>query len=125
MRKEKLPDELALITIFKERLAESMKNIDINAEYLAKLSGVSKATISLYLNKEKLIEPTQTTIYKLAMALNVDPAWLAALNPECCALIKPKSMLCDAMGTLNDAGLKKIEEYAEDLAHSKKYRRTG
>lgn len=123
MKRDRTPEELALIMMFKKRLIETMNKKEMNAEYLAKLSGVSKGMISMYLSKEKIIEPGQLNGYKLAVALRVDPSWLMGLNGDACAEILKKDELCDAVSQLSDEGRQRVVEYASDLMHVKKYRK--
>ena len=59
---------------FSERLKQAIKDRNITASELSRLSGVGKADISNYINKKYL--PKQDKIFMLAKALRVNPGWL-------------------------------------------------
>lgn len=61
-------------TKFKDRLIEAMKIRNIKSAELAKKSGLSKAQISQYING--IYEAKQIALYKLAITLDVNEAWL-------------------------------------------------
>lgn len=61
-----------------ELLKEAMKIRGINQTQLAQLSGIAKSTISEYLRGK--YEPKRSQIQQLAMALNVNEAWLIGLD---------------------------------------------
>lgn len=56
----------------RNRIKEGMKMRKINAAQLAKMSGVSEASISNYLNDK--VKPKTNNIQKLASALEVNEA---------------------------------------------------
>ena len=58
----------------KNRIKEGMRMRKISAAQLAKMSGVSEASISNYLNDK--VKPKTNNIQKLAYALEVNEAWL-------------------------------------------------
>lgn len=58
----------------RNRIKEGMKMRKISAAKLAKMSGVSEASISNYLNDK--VKPKTNNIQKLASALEVNEAWL-------------------------------------------------
>lgn len=58
----------------KNRIKEGMRMRKISAAQLAKMSGVSEASISNYLNDK--VKPKTNNIQKLASALEVNEAWL-------------------------------------------------
>lgn len=58
----------------KERIKKGMALRGMTASELAQKSGVNKSLISKYL--KGTVEPKQSTIYELARALRVSPAWL-------------------------------------------------
>ena len=57
-----------------ERLKEAMNDLDINAEELVRKSGVSKQSVSQYVNGHNT--PNKKTATALGKALGVDPLWL-------------------------------------------------
>ena len=59
---------------FAERLAYAMARKQINQADLARLSGISKGSISNYLSGRWA--PKGNNIYKLAQVLDVSPLWL-------------------------------------------------
>ena len=59
---------------FCDRLKQAMNIRDLKAADLSKLSGLSKAQISQYVNGK--YEAKQEALYKLAKTLNVSEAWL-------------------------------------------------
>ena len=67
-------EELIGMSIFSERLTEAMKLRGKKQVELVRLTGIGKSSISTYLSGE--YEPKQSNAYKLASALNVNPAWL-------------------------------------------------
>lgn len=58
----------------RNRIKEGMRMRKISAAQLAKMSGVSEASISNYLNDK--VKPKTNNIQKLASALEVNEAWL-------------------------------------------------
>ena len=62
------------MSIVSERLQYAMKLRNKKQVELVRLTGIGKSSISTYLSGE--YEPKQTNTYKLASALNVNPAWL-------------------------------------------------
>ena len=57
-----------------ERLKTALKIRDISQSELSRKTGIGKSSISTYLTGE--YEPKQKNIYKMALALNVNEAWL-------------------------------------------------
>lgn len=64
----------------RNRIKEGMKMRKINAAQLAKVSGVSEASISNYLNDK--VKPKTNNIQKLASALEVNEAWLMGYDVD-------------------------------------------
>ena len=75
---------------FIDRLKYSIKKNEINQTELAKKVGLSKQTISGYLNG--LFKPNHNTIYSIAKVLNVNPAWLLGIDDEEDAHTEPKKV---------------------------------
>ena len=59
---------------FQYRLQRSIAKAGISAAELSKLTGISEANISNYINGKYVAK--QDKVYLLAKALNVDPGWL-------------------------------------------------
>mgnify|MGYP002802636736 CR=1 FL=1 len=57
-----------------ERLKRALEIRDISQSELSRKTGIGKSSISTYLTGE--YEPKQRNIYKMALALNVNEAWL-------------------------------------------------
>lgn len=64
----------------KNRIKEGMIMRKISAAQLAKMSGVSEASISNYLNDK--VKPKTNNIQKLASALEVNEAWLMGYDVD-------------------------------------------
>lgn len=64
----------------KERIKKAMEVRKLTASELAKKSGISKGSISKYLNG--LVIPKQSAIGELAKALSVSPAWLMGYDVD-------------------------------------------
>lgn len=62
------------------RLKQAMNNININAQELADKSGVSKASISQYVNGSH--KPSNISAPKLAQVLQVNAMWLMGFDME-------------------------------------------
>ncbi len=60
------------------RLKQAMNNININAQELADKSGVSKASISQYVNGSH--KPSNISAPKLAQVLQVNAMWLMGFD---------------------------------------------
>lgn len=64
--------------IIKDRLNEALKIRDMNPIDLARVSGISKASVSRYLSGKVI--PRSNAIEKMARALHVNPAWVLGYN---------------------------------------------
>ena len=60
------------------RMKIAMSNLKISQAELVKRTGIGKSSISTYLTGE--YEPKQKNLYKIALALNVNEAWLMGLD---------------------------------------------
>ena len=60
------------------RMKIAMSNLKISQAELVKRTGIGKSSISTYLTWE--YEPKQKNLYKIALALNVNEAWLMGLD---------------------------------------------
>lgn len=62
------------------RLKKLMKEKGISLNRLAELSGINKGNLSRYVSGES--QPRQTSIHKLAQALDVDEVWIMGLSED-------------------------------------------
>ena len=65
---------------FKTRLKLAMNQKGMNAATLAETTGLSRGAISNYLKGR--YKPAQANTYKIAVALDINPAWLMGKMPE-------------------------------------------
>lgn len=70
-----------LITIFSEKLREIMELRDMTATDLSRITGLSKATLSKWMNS-KGKDPKLSTIKKIAEALHVSPEYFFGTQKE-------------------------------------------
>ena len=63
---------------FQYRLQKSLSSSGITASELSKMTGISEANISNYINGKYV--PKQDKCYLIARALDVDPGWLMTGN---------------------------------------------
>ncbi len=104
------------------RLQDALDRKGITATELAKKSGVSKASISQYLNGSHA--PSNISSAKMAEVLGVNALWLMGFElpkPDIMVFGDNWQVLIEAHNTLNDEGMKKLAEYAADLLASKRY----
>lgn len=104
------------------RLQDALDRKGMTAAELAKKSGVSKASISQYLNGSHA--PSNISSAKMADVLGVNALWLMGFElPETDYMVFGDNwqLLLEAHETLNDEGMKKLAEYAHDLMASKRY----
>ena len=66
------------ISSTRERLLEYMSEYDLTQADLARITGLNKSVISLYVRGER--EPMQNNIATMSMRMDVDPAWLMGLD---------------------------------------------
>ena len=104
------------------RLQDALDRKGMTAAELAKKSGVSKSSISQYLNGSHA--PSNISSAKMAEVLGVNALWLMGFElPKTDFVICGDNweLLIEAHETLNDEGMKKLAEYAHDLMASKRY----
>ena len=110
--KERLTFEVA------KRLKQSMDEKKMNATELSQKSGIGKSDISNYLKGK--YRPKQEKIFLLAIALNVDPVWLGAIDLQMQmndksakqALDNANNTVASVISRLSAEGQKKVLEYA-------------
>ena len=105
----------------KERIKKGMALRGMTASELAKKSGVNKGLISKYL--KGTVEPKQSTIYELARALRVSPAWLIGYdvsNEEIIDTIVDEQLIEIENGYkgLNEKNRMKLSAYLQALIDS-------
>lgn len=104
------------------RLQDALDRKGLTATELAKKSGVSKASISQYINGSHA--PSNISSAKMAEVLGVNALWLMGFElPEADYSIYGDhwQVLVEAHNTLNEEGMKRLADYAADLMASKRY----
>ena len=104
------------------RLQDALDRKGMTAAELAKKSGVSKASISQYLNGSHA--PSNISSAKMAKILGVNALWLMGFElPDTDYGVYGDNwqIIVEAHKTLNDEGMKRLAEYANDLMASKRY----
>ena len=104
------------------RLQDALDRKGMTAAELAKKSGVSKASISQYINGSHA--PSNISSAKMAEVLGVNALWLMGFDlPDADYVVYGDhwQVLVEAHKDLNDEGMKKLAEYAADLVASKRY----
>ena len=107
-----------------DRIKAERTKKNITQLQLAELLGSSQSLIAAYENGRKT--PKLRTIKLIAQALDINP--LSLLPPEMVnvqfelTLSNDDKTIVEAVQGLNQAGKKKVQEYAEDLSKIPKYR---
>lgn len=122
---------------FAKRLKEAMDRLGMNQVELARKSGITKSGITQYVSGK--YEAKQEALHKLAVALDVNEAWLMGYDcpMERCGpelrgpdstntkIIDPEAAkLSRLFDDLNDEGKKVLLDYAGFLATKSEYRKT-
>lgn len=89
------------------RIKNAMKEKGMTQADLSKTSGISKSTLSEWLNDK--YEPKQNSIYILSESLGVDPTWLMGLDVD----KKPKLDIEPIYNQLEQPRQKKVYEFAD------------
>lgn len=124
------------------RLSEAMAISNMTAKELSDKSGVSESSISQYLHG--LFAPRNKTAAKLADVLHVNPMWLMGFDvpmeipePQLTGYphvdfgdssektVQSVRRLLTLATLLNDYGMEKLQERAEELTEMNKYRKDG
>lgn len=108
------------------RLQEALDRKGITPSELAKKSGVSKASISQYLNGSHA--PSNISSAKMANVLHVNALWLMGFDlpePRNDIIVSSEGakVLIEAHDSLNDKGMEKLISYAQDLIASGRYKK--
>lgn len=106
------------------RLQDALDRKGMTPAELSKQSGVSKASISQYLNGSHV--PSNISSAKMAEVLGVNALWLMGFElPETNYDIEifgdNWQTIVDVHKNLNEEGLRRLAEYAKDLMASKRY----
>ena len=110
-----------------KRLKYALK--DMSQQELANRSGVSKASISQYVNGTN--KPSNISAGKIAQVLDVNPMWLMGFDVASQSNVSPspsrsepqedQKRLLEHYDKLNPTGKEKVIEYTEDLTSNPKY----
>ncbi len=71
-----------IVSIFRQRLIESMHERGLNQSQLSRESGVDRSTLSQLLAEENLRMPRADTVAAIAQALQVSSDWLLGLSQD-------------------------------------------
>lgn len=93
------------------RIKIAMQAKGIKASELARLTGISKSTISCYLTERR--HPTDENIERIARVLMVDEAWLLGYGGE--GEISPaKKLLSEMVLKMNETQVEKTVKFIKD-----------
>lgn len=113
---------------FQNRLNQGMAMRNIKAAELSRMTGLSKARISQYVNG--IYEAKQTALYQLALALNVSEAWLMGFDvsperqrPATPKAAEPSDRLIQKLNRLDEIDRAKIEERIDFFLEDEKYKK--
>ena len=105
-----------------KRMKIAMSNLQINQAELVKRTGIGKSSISTYLTGE--YEPKQKNLYKIALALNVNEAWLMGfdvpMERQSDASKQMTTELLDLINRLPESQKKQVFDYAQFLLSQQK-----
>ena len=120
-----------------ERLRDALRIRNMKQADLIACTGINKGALSSYLAGR--YEPKQKNLHALALALNVNEAWLMGLDVPMSSAANTPSPSTAATPTLspdreellanydrlNDEGKQKVRDYASDLVDSGKYEKSA
>ena len=75
-------DKREIVSVFRQRLIESMHERGLNQSQLSRESGVDRSTLSQLLAEENLRMPRADTVAAIAQALQVSSDWLLGLSQD-------------------------------------------
>lgn len=87
--------KVEIVASTSDRLKEALTLRKIKQSELARITGIDKSSISLYINGR--YSPKGDKLYKLASALGVSPAWLSGFNSP---MIETNNELITPSGTV-------------------------
>ena len=100
------------------RMKIAMSNLKISQAELVKRTGIGKSSISTYLTGE--YEPKQKNLYKIALALNVNEAWLMGLDVPMERKSATTDELVTLINSLDDNQQKNVIDYIQFLKSQSK-----
>ena len=106
------------ISTFSNRLNEMLIEKGLSQADLVRGSGIERSRISLYCSGRN--DPKFEPVYRLALFLRVNPAWLMGYDVP-----KVVTGEKDYMSELNEDGRAKVEEYINDLLDNPKYKKSS
>ena len=103
------------------RLKEALSAKNMLPSELAERSGVSKSSISQYMNGTYI--PSNLSSKKMSDVLDVDPLWLMGFDIPMDYVYQNDKMdvLIEVQKSLNEEGMKRLLSYAQDLIASGRY----
>ncbi len=106
-----------------KRLQLALSNANINQQELAERSGVSKASISQYMNGSHA--PSNISSGKIGKVLNVEPMWLMGFDVEMRKQLSSKSaendmILLKKFSMLNERDKKIVMSIIDSMLSNKK-----
>ncbi len=120
------------MNIFQERLNAIMEEKQISQTELSRRTGITKASISQYVNG--IYEAKQNNLFLLAQALGCSPAYLMGIDApnlateparlpdaEAITISNDEKALVLDYRKLNAIGKEKLLDYAADLTENEKY----
>lgn len=99
------------------RLKELMKEKGITQQGLSNMSGVTKSSISHYVNGKNV--PDNFQAYKLAKALDCDPAWLMGTDDPNLIVVE-NTELQKTLAVMDEKQLARVLKYANKIMEGKK-----
>ena len=99
------------------RMKIAMSNLKISQAELVKRTGIGKSSISTYLTGE--YEPKQKNLYKIALALNVNEAWLMGLDVPMERTPATTDELITLFNSLDDNQRNNVIDYIQFLKSKK------
>jgi len=100
---------------FKDRLKIAMGKQHINSNQLANKAEISRTQIFRYLKGD--YKAKQDVVYKLALALDVSPAWLMGID-ENDLLLDKREQIKMRIDTLDDTQLNQLEKVMDAMFDS-------
>ncbi len=114
---------------FAERMRERMDELGMKQVDLVRRTGISKSLISMYLSGE--FKAKQQNIYRIALALGVNEAWLMGFDVDRARRNDPPrsvpapvvpDALAFKLARLDASDLAKVEAYTDGLLDQDKYK---
>ena len=99
------------------RLKKAMDKKGLNQQALANLSGVTKSSISHYVNGKNV--PDNFQAYKLAKALDCEPAWLMGTDDPSLIVVE-NTELQKTLSVMDEKQLARVLKYATKIIEGKK-----